>query len=65
MARKHRYGLALLLLVALCLIPALSFAQTGTQQDAAETHSYQSDVVQFTGNITIKPDEIIRAMWWP
>ncbi|HHY31272.1 MAG TPA: polymer-forming cytoskeletal protein [Syntrophaceticus sp.] len=61
MARKHRYGLALLLLVALCLIPALSFAQTGTQQDAAETHSYQSDVVQFTGNITIKPDEIIRG----
>lgn len=61
MARKYRYGLALLLLVALCLIPALSFAQTETHQDAAETRSYRGDVVQFTGNITIKPDEIIRG----
>ncbi len=61
MSRKYKYRLALLLLLAFCMIPALSFAQTETQQDTVETQIYQGDVVQFTGNITINPDEQIRG----
>lgn len=61
MPRKYKYELALLLLLAFCMIPALSFAQTETQQGTVETQIYQGDVVQFTGNITINPDEQIRG----
>jgi len=62
MAKRYKYALAALLLTALCLLPALSFAQTETPQDSpAETESYRGDVVQFTGNITIQSDEIIKG----
>lgn len=46
MPRKYKYELALLLLLAFCMIPALSFAQTETQQGTVETQIYQGDVVQ-------------------
>lgn len=61
MPRKYKYGLTLLLLLAFCLIPALSFAQTANQQDTVEPRISQGDVIQFTGNIAIDPDEQIRG----
>jgi len=61
MLKKYRLGLFVLLLMLFCMTPALAFAQTETQQTAKRQFIRQGDVVQFTGNITIEPNEQIRG----
>jgi len=61
MLKKYRLGLFVLLLMLFCMTPALAFAQTETQQTAKRLFIRQGDVVQFTGNITIEPNEQIRG----
>ena len=61
MSKKYRLGLFLLLLILLCMTPALAFAQTETQETAEPQSIHNGDIVHFTGNITIEPNEQIRG----
>lgn len=61
MPKKYRFYLVLLLLMLFCLIPAVSFAQTESQETTEPKSVYKGDVVHFTGNITITPDEQVRG----
>jgi len=43
------------------MTPALAFAQTETQETAEPQSIHNGDIVHFTGNITIEPNEQIRG----
>ncbi len=57
MGKTHKYCLALLLLLVLCLLPAVAFARTDTEG----SQTYRGDIVHFAGDISVKPGEIIRG----
>lgn len=62
MIRKFRYGVILLSMMMLCLVPAAAFAETETVPESAETQTVsRGDVVHFTGDVIIKPGEVVRG----
>lgn len=61
MSKKYRLGLVLLVLMLFCMIQTVAFAQTETQETAEPQLIHKGDVVHFTGNIIIEPNEQIRG----